>query len=105
VARPLEDTAEGVLKVPFFHSNIDFDEVLFYHDGDFFSRDNMKAGAITFHPQGIHHGPHPKAFSKANQRTHTNEYAVMIDTKKPLSRSQVFLNYEDSHYWMSWKEQ
>ncbi len=102
VARPLEDTKEGVLKVPFYHSNIDYDEVLFYHEGDFFSRDNIDAGAITFHPQGINHGPHPNAFEKANDKTFTDEYAVMIDTRYPLKRSESFNKSENKDYWKSW---
>jgi homogentisate 1,2-dioxygenase len=104
VARPLEHTSEGVLKVPFYHSNIDYDEVLFYHEGDFFSRDNIDAGAITFHPQGIHHGPHPKAFKAANDKTFTDEYAVMIDTRYPLKRTEFFSKFENTNYWASWKE-
>lgn len=102
VERPLEDSAHGVLKVPFYHSNIDFDEVLFYHQGNFFSRDNIDAGALTFHPQGIHHGPHPKAFAKANDKTHTDEFAVMIDAKNPLIPSEWFMNNENKNYWKSW---
>jgi homogentisate 1,2-dioxygenase len=102
VARPLESSAEEVLKVPFYHSNIDYDEVLFYHEGDFFSRDNIGPGAITFHPQGIHHGPHPKAFQKANDKEFTNEFAVMIDTKNPLKRSEFFKQNENKDYWKSW---
>jgi homogentisate 1,2-dioxygenase len=102
VARPLEDSSEGVLKVPFYHSNIDFDEVLFYHQGNFFSRDNIDAGALTFHPQGIHHGPHPKAFKSANDKTHTDEFAVMIDTKNPLKATEWFLKNENKNYWKSW---
>jgi homogentisate 1,2-dioxygenase len=102
VERPLEDTASGVLKVPFYHSNIDYDEVLFYHQGNFFSRDNIDAGAITFHPQGIHHGPHPKAFKSANDKTHTDEFAVMIDTRFPLIPSEWFTKNENKDYWKSW---
>lgn len=104
VARPLESSDEGVLKVPFYHSNIDFDEVLFYHQGNFFSRDNIDAGALTFHPQGIHHGPHPKAFKNVNNKTHTDEFAVMIDTKKPLIPTDWFLAHENKNYWKSWME-
>jgi homogentisate 1,2-dioxygenase len=102
VARPLEHTSEGVLKVPFYHSNIDYDEVLFYHEGNFFSRDNIEAGSMTFHPQGIHHGPHPKAFEKANDKEWTDEYAVMIDTQNPLKRTEWFDKYENKDYWKSW---
>ena len=102
VERPLEDKKYGVLKVPFYHSNIDFDEVLFYHQGDFFSRDDIKAGSITFHPQGIHHGPHPKAFSSSANKTHTNEFAVMIDCRNPLEVTPWFSHHEKHDYWKSW---
>ncbi len=103
VERPLEDSAtHGVLKVPFFHSNIDYDEVLFYHQGNFFSRDNIDAGALTFHPQGIHHGPHPKAFKNGDAKTYTDEYAVMIDTRNPLEPTEWFSKNENKEYWKSW---
>ena len=102
VARPLEMTSEGVLKVPFYHSNIDYDEVLFYHQGNFFSRDNIDSGAITYHPQGIHHGPHPKAFAKANEKEWTDEFAVMVDTRFPLEMTEEFKSLENKDYWKSW---
>lgn len=102
VERPLEETKHEVLKVPFYHSNIDFDEVLFYHQGNFFSRDNIDAGALTFHPQGIHHGPHPKAFKAVNDKTYTDEFAVMVDTKYPLIPSEWFTKNENKDYWKSW---
>ncbi len=102
VARPLEDSKEEVLKVPFYHSNIDYDEVLFYHQGNFFSRDNIEPGAITFHPQGIHHGPHPKAFEKADDKDFTDEFAVMIDTRYPLQMSEEFKKLQNKDYWKSW---
>ena len=102
VERPLEDSKHGVLKVPFYHSNIDYDEVLFYHQGNFFSRDNIDAGAMTFHPQGIHHGPHPKAFKAGDEKTYTDEYAVMIDTRYPLKPTKWFEENENKDYWKSW---
>jgi enoyl-CoA hydratase/carnithine racemase len=61
VPRPIESDP-GALKVPFYHNNDDYDEVIFYHRGEFFSRDNIKPGMVTFHPCGFTHGPHPKAF-------------------------------------------
>ena len=61
--RPFE-TDPGALKVPFFHNNDDYDEVLFYHAGDFFSRDNIHPGMMTLHPGGFTHGPHPKALKR-----------------------------------------
>ena len=104
VERPLEDENHGVLKVPFYHSNIDYDEVLFYHKGDFFSRDNIDAGSLTFHPQGIHHGPHPNAFKKGSKKNYTNEYAVMLDSRHPLEPTPWFFENENKDYWKSWME-
>ncbi len=71
--RPFE-TDPGALKVPFFHSNDDYDEVLFYHAGDFFSRDNIDAGMLTFHPGGFTHGPHPKALKNMLSQTRLRTY-------------------------------
>jgi hypothetical protein len=82
--RPLENGDPRALKVPFYHSNIDFDEVLFYHAGEFFSRDGIRPGMLTFHPQGIHHGPQTRAFERTGAATRTEEVAVMIDTRRPL---------------------
>ncbi len=101
VPRPLEEP-EGALKVPFYHSNIDYDEVIFYHDGDFFSRDNMGAGYFTLHPRGIHHGPHPKAIKNQHSLKRTNEIAVMLDTVRPLQVSRVLQDVEIKDYWKSW---
>ncbi len=99
--RPLEEP-EGALKVPFYHSNIDYDEVIFYHAGDFFSRDNMSAGSVTLHPRGINHGPHPKALKAQNKKTRTDEIAVMVDTIKPLKVSTFARELEVTDYWKSW---
>jgi homogentisate 1,2-dioxygenase len=103
VARPLEHSSEEVLKVPFYHLNSDYDEVLFYHQGNFFSRDHINPGAITFHPQGIHHGPHPKAFNNTQDKLFTDEFAVMIDTRNPLKRTPFFDQIENTQYINSWK--
>jgi len=85
VPRPIESDP-GALKVPFFHSNDDFDEVIFYHRGEFFSRDNIHPGMVTWHPNGFTHGPHPKAFETGAKaaKTMTDEVAVMIDARDPL---------------------
>jgi homogentisate 1,2-dioxygenase len=100
--RPLENGDPKAIKVPFYHSNIDFDEVLFYHDGDFFSRDGIKPGMITFHPQGIHHGPHPNAEKNAQSKTETQEIAVMVDTYRPLRAMACAQSVEYKNYSMSW---
>lgn len=100
--RPLE-SEEGAMKVPFYHRNIDFDEVLFYHDGNFFSREGIGAGAVTFHPQGIHHGPHPNAAKNAADKEFTEEVAVMVDTKRPLYPTKSAEKVEHKEYVNSWK--
>ena len=102
--RPFE-TDPGALKVPFFHNNDDYDEVLFYHAGDFFSRDNIDAGMMTFHPSGFTHGPHPKALTNLLEQTEaaTNEYAVMIDTRDALDVGESAETVENDDYVNSWK--
>lgn len=100
--RPLESDKDA-LKVPFYHQNIDYDEILFYHDGDFFSRDNLHSGMLSFHPAGFPHGPHPKAVKSVENKTHTNEYAVMIDTRWPLQRDEALNGVELKEYWQSWQ--
>lgn len=102
--RPFE-TDPGALKVPFFHNNNDYDEVLFYHAGDFFSRDNIDAGMMTFHPAGFTHGPHPKALKNmmTPAKDKTDEYAVMIDTRDPLDVAEGAPGVENRDYVNSWK--
>lgn len=102
--RPFE-TDPGALKVPFFHNNDDYDEVLFYHAGDFFSRDNIDAGMMTFHPSGFTHGPHPKALKNMLKQSKeaTDEYAVMIDTRDPLDVGEGAAAVENHDYVNSWK--
>ena len=104
VPRPIESDP-GALKVPFFHSNDDFDEVIFYHQGEFFSRDNIHPGMVTFHPCGFTHGPHPKAFAAGARaaKTMTDEVAVMIDARDPLDMSGAAEAVEDKGYADSWK--
>lgn len=104
VPRPFE-TDEGALKVPFFHANDDFDEVIFYHAGEFFSRDNIHPGMITIHPCGFTHGPHPKALERAFEQPEkgTKEVAVMMDTRDELFVSEEAHGVEWSGYVDSWK--
>jgi homogentisate 1,2-dioxygenase len=102
--RPFE-TDPGALKVPFFHNNDDYDEVLFYHAGDFFSRDHIEAGMMTFHPSGFTHGPHPKALKSmlVQSKPATDEYAVMIDARDPLEVGEDAASVENLAYVDSWK--
>ena len=100
----LEQDADA-LKVPFFHRNTDYDEFIFYHDRDFFSRDNIKAGMATLHPRGIHHGPHPKALANQGKKAFTDESAVMLDGLNPIDVLPAGESVEWKEYWMSWMEE
>ena len=100
--RPLENGDPRAMKVPFFHSNIDFDEVIFYHRGQFFSREGITAGMLTMHPQGIHHGPQPRAVGRTAEVMQTDEIAVMLDTKNPLDICPAAERVESVDYWKSW---
>lgn len=102
--RPFE-TDPAALKVPFFHNNDDYDEVLFYHAGDFFSRDNIHPGMMTLHPSGFTHGPHPKALTRMFEQPKpmTDEIAVMVDTRDPLDIAAAASAVERPDYKDSWK--
>lgn len=92
------------IPAPYNHSNIDSDEVLYYVDGDFMSRNNIGIGQITLHPAGIPHGPHPGAYERSIGQTKTDELAVMVDTFKPLKVTKAALDLEVGEYWNSWIE-
>ena len=104
VPRPFE-TDPGALKVPFFHNNDDYDELIFYHQGQFFSRDNIHPGMLTLHPGGFPHGPHPKAFAAGQQaaRSETDEVAVMIDARDALEPQPALSALEWAGYVDSWR--
>ncbi len=90
------------IPAPYNHSNIDSDEVLYYVDGDFMSRNNIGKGQITLHPAGIPHGPHPGAYERSIGHKDTQELAVMVDTFKPLKLTKQGLALEVGDYWKSW---
>ncbi|AZQ43405.1 homogentisate 1,2-dioxygenase [Nonlabens ponticola] len=92
------------IPAPYNHSNIDSDEVLYYVDGDFMSRNDIKAGHISLHPAGIPHGPHPGAVERSIGQTETEELAVMVDTFKPLKVTKEGLEIADDSYHKSWLE-
>jgi homogentisate 1,2-dioxygenase len=104
VPRPLESDPEA-LRLPFFHSNDDYDEIIFYHKGSFFSRDNIYPGMMTVHPTGFTHGPHPKAFAAATQggKKETDEVAVMIDTRDAVDLAALPAGVEWEGYVHSWR--
>ncbi len=98
----LYDYHPQAIPAPYNHSNIDSDEVLYYVDGDFMSRNNIGPGYITLHPGGIPHGPHPGAYERSIGQKSTEELAVMIDTFKPLQVTEAALPYDDGIYYQSW---
>jgi homogentisate 1,2-dioxygenase len=100
----LYDYHPKAIPAPYNHSNIDSDEVLYYVDGDFMSRNDIGPGVITLHPGGIPHGPHPGAYERSIGKKDTDELAVMIDTFKPLQITQAALDLDDGIYWKSWME-
>ena len=105
VPRPFE-TDKDALKIPLFHNNDDYDEVLFYHKGEFFSRPGIKAGTVTFHPAGFTHGPSPAALKNMFEQTKptTDEYAVMIDSRDALEVGELPNGVEDVDYVKSWAD-
>ncbi len=92
------------IPAPYNHSNIDSDEVLYYVDGDFMSRNDVGPGNISLHPAGIPHGPHPGATERSIGKVKTDELAVMVDTFKPLSVTEDGLAISDGTYYQSWLE-
>ena len=92
------------IPAPYSHSNIDSDEVLYYVDGDFMSRNDIDQGHISLHPSGIPHGPHPGTAEKSIGKTKTEELAVMVDTFKPLQVTEEAMKIADEEYYKSWLE-
>lgn len=90
------------IPAPYFHSNVDSDEVLYYVDGDFMSRKHVERGMISHHPLGIPHGPHPGTIEKSIGKEATHELAVMVDTFRPLHICEEALDIEDKEYYKSW---
>lgn len=100
----LYDYHPDSIPAPYNHSNIDSDEVLYYVDGDFMSRNHVDKGFISLHPGGIPHGPHPGATERSIGQTETLELAVMVDTFRPLQVTQAAVEMSDPDYLTSWLE-
>lgn len=90
------------IPAPYHHSNIDSDELLYYVDGDFMSRNNIEKGMITLHPGGIPHGPHPGAIERSLGKKETEELAVMIDPFRPMMITEEAMKLQLSDYYKSW---
>lgn len=92
------------IPAPYNHSNIDSDEVLYYVDGDFMSRNHVEKGYISLHPGGIPHGPHPGAYERSIGQKETKELAVMVDTFRPLKLTRDAVSIALADYSQSWLE-
>ncbi len=90
------------IPAPYHHSNIDSDEILYYVDGDFMSRNNIQKGQLTLHPGGIPHGPHPGAIERSIGKKETHELAVMIDPFQQVMVTEEALSIEVDGYYKSW---
>ncbi len=101
--RPYDFDPEAV-PVPYNHSNVMSDEVLYYASAEFMSRKGIEYGSITLHPDGVPHGPHPGRTEASLGQKATNELAVMVDTFHPLRVSRQALDVEDRDYYRSWVE-
>ena len=98
----LYDYHPKAIPAPYNHSNIDSDEMLYYVEGDFMSRNHVDQGFISLHPAGIPHGPHPGAYERSIGQKATEELAVMIDTFKPLKITEAAMHIDDRTYYQSW---
>jgi homogentisate 1,2-dioxygenase len=98
------DTHPEAIKVPYAHSNVQADEVLYYVRGRFGSRRGVEEASITLHPRGIPHGPHPGTIVASRPVTRTDELAVMVDTVRPLALTRQALELDDPTYPSSWLE-
>jgi homogentisate 1,2-dioxygenase len=98
----LYDYHPNSVPAPYNHSNIDSDEVLYYVDGDFMSRNDINQGSVTLHPAGIPHGPHPGTMEKSIGKKETFELAVMVDTFSPLMVTEEAIKLNNEDYYKSW---
>jgi homogentisate 1,2-dioxygenase len=97
------DTHPQAIPCPYPHSSVDCDEVILYLRGNFTSRRGVGPGAISLHPAGVVHGPHPGAYEASIGSTRTDELAVMVDTSHPLVPTAQAANLEDARYHDSWR--
>jgi len=100
----LYDYHPEAIPAPYHHSNVDSDELLYYVDGDFMSRNNIQKGQITLHPGGLPHGPHPGAIERSIGKKETKEFAVMIDPFNPVKITADAMGMEVKDYYQSWLE-
>jgi homogentisate 1,2-dioxygenase len=98
------DTHPEAIKVPYAHSNVQADEVLYYVRGRFGSRRGVEVSSFTLHPRGIPHGPHPGTIAASREVKWTDELAVMVDTIRPLRLTHHAMKLDDPSYPLSWMD-
>lgn len=98
----LYDYHPHAVPVPYNHSNVNSDEVLYYVEGEFMSRKGIESGSFTLHPAGIPHGPHPGTVEASLGKRETKELAVMVDTFLPLRLTNAAVKLLDDAYVKSW---
>ncbi len=102
VPRKLDWDPEAIM-LPYHHSNLDLDEVLYYVDGNYAARRGISQGSFTHHVGGLPHGPQPGALEASLERPReTDELAVMVDTFRPLHRTSIARQIFDRDYPFSW---
>jgi len=93
------------IPIPYHHSNLNSEEMIYYVSGNFGSRRGIEVGSVTLHPSGIPHGPHPGLAEKSIGQTETHELAVMCDTFHPLRLTKLAKKLDDGEYAYSWLEE
>jgi homogentisate 1,2-dioxygenase len=96
------DWDEQAVPLPYHHSNIQSEEVMFYAEGDYAARKGVDIGCLTLHPSGLPHGPQPGTVERALGAKRTDELAVMWDTFRPLRLTTLWREHDKPEYAYSW---
>ena len=96
------DWGPDAIPIPYNHSNLQSEEMIYYVSGEFGSRRGIDIGSITLHPSGLPHGPQPGLAEQSIGATFTNELAVMCDTFRPLRLTTLCRDLDDGRYALSW---
>lgn len=98
------DSHPDAIVVPYNHSNIDSDEIMYYVEGNYKARRGISSGSISLHPQGLAHGPHPGTVEASLGKKWTDELAVMCDTFRPMFPTKACMDLDDAAYPESWRQ-
>ena len=96
------DWQDDAIPIPYNHSNLQSEEMIYYVSGHFGSRRGVDVGSITLHPSGLPHGPQPGLAEKSIGQRFTEELAVMCDTFRPLRLTEHCRAIDDGRYALSW---